>query len=133
MRTTLFTLFVIGLILVGMPATAAEHTAAARQAEPLTPSPASDDQPQQWPSIAAVQVRKQITVDSVGCGGDTGEPCNNDWGDMGTGTGTGGSSDWGACVTNRVCSVNTIGTCYTATYGRCQIRLKGDGLPCQGC
>jgi hypothetical protein len=132
-KHTLIFVFLLTL-LTSVSGFAAQPAAADRTADPaghLSDIP----QPTQWPSVAPVQDRKQvkITVSGVGCGGDTGEPCNNDWGDMGTGGGTGGSTDYGLCKTNYVCTFQN-GGCGAATYAHCADRVSGTpGDPCRGC
>jgi hypothetical protein len=121
-------------LLTSVAGFAAQPAAADRTVDPV--GHLSDiAQPTQWPSIAPVQDRKQvkITVSGVGCGGATGEPCNNDWGDMGTGDGTGGDGTYSGCKTNYVCTL-TAGACGPAAYGHCADRVSDTaGAPCKGC
>jgi hypothetical protein len=127
-------LFLISFFVASIPLFAAQPAAADRTIEPV--SHVSDvAQPAQWPSVAPIQTRKQIkiAVTGVGCGGASGEPCNNDWGDMGGGDGVGGGTDYGGCKNGYVCSLSG-GGCGQATYAHCADRVSSTpGAPCKGC
>jgi hypothetical protein len=43
-----------------------------------------------------------------------------------------GSTEWGLCKTNRVCSL-TLQQCVFSQYLKCQVRVGGHGDRCQGC
>lgn len=126
--------FLWSLVIAAVPLLAGQPTAADQTVERLGRR-SEIREPAQWPSVALVQDRKQIktAIDGVGCVGPTGEPCNNDWGDMGSGDGTGGSTDFGGCKTNYVCFLSA-GACGPAAYAHCADRVSGTpGAPCQGC